>query len=565
MKKKRTLSGILGSILLVASLCAGILTSNHPTLANVADFDYSIAPDNAGVFDVKAFGAKGDGKALDTPAIDRTIDAAAAAGGGTVWFPAGTYRCFSIHLKSNIALYLGPGATILAADPKDGDGKYDPPEPNQWDQYQDFGHSHWHNSLIWGENLENISIVGPGRIWGKGLVRSGSQSRTKEQNDALGNAPSDPRGGSFGYPNPRDAVEPGWGNKSISLKLCRNVIIRDISILHGGHFAILATGVDNLTIDNIKIDTNRDGIDVDACKNVRISNCSVNSPFDDGICPKSSYALGYARATENVTIINCQVSGYDEGTFLNGTYKREFRNQSGTFSPTGRIKFGTESNGGFKNITVSNCVFDYCRGLALEAVDGALLEDVTITNITMRDISNSPFFLRLGFRGRGPKEKTMVGALRRVIISNVVVYNADPKYASIISGIPGHSIEDVRLSNIRIYYQGGGTKDQAALDPPEKEDTYPEPTMFGVLPAYGFFIRHVKALSMNDVEVSYLREDARPPFVMNDIKGADFYRLRAQHAVDLPTFVLKNVEDFNLQQSWPLPDTRFERAESRRL
>ncbi len=565
MKKKRTLSGVLGSILLVASLCGAIVTSNHPTLANVADFDYSIAPDNAGVFDVKAFGAKGDGKALDTPAINRTIDAAAAAGGGTVWFPAGTYRCFSIHLKSNIALYLGPGATILAADPKDGDGKYDPPEPNQWDQYQDFGHSHWHNSLIWGENLENISIVGPGRIWGKGLVRSGSQSRTKEQNDALGNAPSDPRGGSFGYPNPRDAVEPGWGNKSISLKLCRNVIIRDISILHGGHFAILATGVDNLTIDNIKIDTNRDGIDVDACKNVRISNCSVNSPFDDGICPKSSYALGYARATENVTIINCQVSGYDEGTFLNGTYKREFRNQSGTFSPTGRIKFGTESNGGFKNITVSNCVFDYCRGLALEAVDGALLEDVTITNITMRDISNSPFFLRLGFRGRGPKEKTTVGALRRVIISNVVVYNADPKYASIISGIPGHSIEDVRLSNIRIYYQGGGTKDQAALDPPEKEDTYPEPTMFGVLPAYGFFIRHVKALSMNDVEVSYLREDARPPFVMNDIKGAEFYRLRAQHAVDLPTFVLKNVENFNLQQSWPLPDTRFERAESRRL
>src|SRR5258706_556569 len=97
-------------------------------------------------------------------------------------------------------------------------------------------------------------------IWGKGLVRSGSQSRTKAQSDALGSAPSDPRAGPFGYPNPRDAVESGWANKSISLKLCRNVIIRDISILHGGHFAILATGVDNLTIDNLKIDTNRDGI-----------------------------------------------------------------------------------------------------------------------------------------------------------------------------------------------------------------------------------------------------------------------------------------------------------------
>jgi polygalacturonase len=124
-------------------------------------------------------------------------------------------------------------------------------------------------------------------------------------------------------------------------------------------------------------------------------------------------------------------------------------------------------------------VFEYCRGLALETVDGALLEDVTINNITMRDVSNSPIFMRLGFRGRGPKEKTFVGELRRVMLSNIVVHNADPKYASIISGIPGHYIDDIRLSNIRIYYRGGGTRSQAALDPPENEDGYPEPTMFG--------------------------------------------------------------------------------------
>ena len=492
---------VAGLLVLVAG---SLLFFNQPTVHSRSAAVALREVQNAGVFEVRAFGAKGDGKTLDSPAVNKAIDAAAAAGGGTVRFSAGTYRCFSIRLKSNVALYLDQGSTILAADPKDGDGKYDDPEPNQWDQYQDFGHSHFHNSLIWGENLENISILGPGRIWGKGLVRAGNQSRTKEQNDALGNTPSDPRAGPFGYPNPRDAVEKGWGNKSISLKLCRNVIIRDISILHGGHFAILATGVDNLTIDNLKIDTNRDGIDVDACKNVRISNCTVNSPFDDGICPKSSFALGYARVTENVTITNCQVSGYDEGTLLDGTYKRDFRNANGTFSPTGRIKFGTESNGGFKNITVSNCVFDYCRGLALEAVDGALLEDVTISNITMRDISNAPIFIRLGNRARGPKETTTVGAIRRVNISDIVVYNADPKYSSIISGIPGHPIEDLRLSNIRVYSKGAGTKEQAALDPPEKEDTYPEPTMFGELPSYGFFIRHVKALQMRDVEVSYL-------------------------------------------------------------
>ena len=514
--------------------------------------------DDSGVYNVKAFGATGDGKTLDTPAINKTIEAAAAAGGGTVRFPAGNYLSVSIHLKSNIALYLDQGATLIAASPAAG-VQYDSAEPNEWEKYQDFGHSHWHNSLIWGENLSNISILGPGMIWGKGLVRSGSQSRPQPQNDALNSARAGEPKTPFGYPNPRDAVEAGWGNKSISLKLCRNVIIRDVTILHGGHFAILATGVDNFTIDNLKIDTNRDGIDIDACRNVRISNCTVNSPFDDGICPKSSFALGYARATENVTITNCQVSGYDEGTMLDGTYKREFKNQSGTFSPTGRIKFGTESNGGFKNITISNCVFDYCRGLALETVDGGLLEDVTITNITMRDISNSPFFLRLGSRMRGPTGP-LAGALRRVKISNVIVYNAEPKYASIISGIPGHDIEDLTLDHIRIYYKGGGTKQQAVLDPPEKENDYPEPAMFGEIPAYGFFIRHVRGIELSDVEVSYLKDDARSPFILSDVKTADLRHIKAMHAGDTPSFLLKDVEDFSIQQSQPLPDTNIKKV-----
>jgi polygalacturonase len=515
------------------------------------------------VYNVKTFGATGDGKTVDTQAINKAIDAAAAAGGGTVYFPAGNYLSVSIHLKSNIALYLDQGATIIAASTSNT-VKYDPPEPNQWDAYQDFGHSHWHNSLIWGENLTNVSILGPGMIWGKGLVRGGNQSRTQQQNDALNanraNEPKTP----FGYPNPRDAVEPGWGNKSIALKNCRNVLIRDITILHGGHFAVLATGVDNFTIDNIKIDTNRDGIDVDACKNVRISNCTVNSPFDDGICPKSSFALGYSRATENVTITNCQVSGYDEGTLLDGTYKRDYRAANGTFSPTGRIKFGTESNGGFKNITIDNCVFDYSRGLALESVDGALLEDVTISNITMRDISNCPIFLRLGSRMRGPSGPP-VGELRRVKISNVIVYNAEPRYASIISGIPGHDIQDVTLSNIRIYYRGGGTKDQAALQPPEKENDYPEPTMFGEIPAYGFFIRHVNGLDMRGVSVSCLKDEARPAFVISAAKLIDLRDMRIQQSPGVFTFTLANVEDFSLRDSHPLQDIRLPNVTSRQF
>jgi polygalacturonase len=514
---------------------------------------------DASVYNIKDFGAVGDGKTLDSPAINKAIEEAASNRGGTVYLPAGTYLSVSIHLKSNIAIYLDQGATILAADPKQG-YKYDEIEDNKWNMYQDFGHTYWHNSLIWGENLENISILGPGLINGDGLVRGGSQSRTSEQQKALrGKAPEGEKMGPFGYPSASDAVEPGWGNKAIALKLCRNVILKDFSILHGGHFAILATGVDNFTIDNLKIDTDRDGVDIDCCKNVRVSNCAVNSPFDDGICLKASFGLGFAKATEDVNITNCFVSGYDEGTMLDGTFKRDFDKYS-HHSPTGRIKFGTESNGDFKNITISNCVFEYCRGLALETVDGSKLEDVTISNITMRDIENSPIFLRLGKRMRGP-EGVPVGELKRVIISNVVVYNAAPRSSVLIVGLPDNNIQDVLLENIKIYYRGGGTKEQAAINPPEDETGYPEPDRFGEMPAYGFFIRHANGIKMNDIDVSYMEQDLRSPFILNDVKNAEFNFVNAQHAVNVPSFVFQNVEDVDIYKCKSVKDTMIDKQE----
>src|SRR5215510_7581374 len=480
------------------------------------------------VYDVRAFGARGDGKTLDTAAINKAIEAAAAAGGGTVNFPAGTYLSVSIRLRCNITLQLNHGATILAADPVAGKVEYDLPEPNEWDMYQDFGHSHWQNSLIWGIGLENVSIIGPGLINGKGLTRRSPRARRVNQpgdrpvtlGGQTGARPQSPLG-----EDDDPKVMDGLGNKAISLKLSRNVLLRDFSILNGGHFAVLATGVDNLTIDNVKVDTNRDGFDIDSSRNVRISNCSVNSPNDDAIVLKSSYAIGFVRATENVTITNCLVSGYDIGSLLDGTFKRNVKEAPDRDGPTGRIKFVTESNGGFKNITISNVVFDHCRGLALETVDGGLLEDVTITNITMRDVTNSPLFLRLGKRMRGPAG-TAVGKLRRVNISNIVAYNADARYASIIAGIPDHQIEDVKLSNIRIYYRGGGKKELADLQPPERETSYPEPSMFGEIPAYGFFIRHAKGVSLSNVEVSYLTEEFRPAFVLDDVLDFTIYQCK---------------------------------------
>lgn len=487
-------------------------------------------------YNIKDFGARGDGMTVDTKAINDAIDAAAKLGGGTVYFPGGTYLSYSIRLRSNIALYLDQGCILLAADSAAG-GRYDEPEPNEWGdkyRYQDYGHSHWHNSLIWGENLENISILGPGTIYGKGLSR-GFYRRENWGRIGVNAAPF---------------MWEGGANKAIALKLCRNVILKDFTILYGGHFGILATGVDNLTIDNLKMDTNRDGMDIDCCSNVRISNCTVNSPYDDAICLKSSYALGYAKPTQNVTITNCQVSGYDLGTFHNGTFQRKQFNQvPDQEGPTGRIKFGTESNGGFKNITISNCVFDYCRGLALETVDGALLEDVTITNISMRDVINSPLFLRLGARMRGPAQ-TPVGKLRRVMISNIVAYNADSHFATLISGLPGHDIEDVELNNIRIYYRqidSPATRIQTVV--PEYEKTYPEPQKFGVLPAYGFFIRHVKNIKLNNIEISYMGKETRSAFVLDDVKGIELRNVTVQPVTGASLFTLQKVSDFLITDS----------------
>jgi parallel beta-helix repeat protein len=510
-------------------------------------------------FDVRAFGATGDGQTLDTAAINRAIAPPAAAGGGTVVFPAGTYASYTVHLQSNVMLYLDPGATLLAADPpaEGQPGGYDPPEPNPGtDQYEDFGHSHWHNSLIVGENLQNIGITGPGRIFGRGLSRGFGRKdplpgeprppRHRPERPPEELAPKTP----FGYPNPFDTLAAGIGNKSIALKNCRGVILRDFTIFHGGHFGILATGVDNFTIDNLKIDTNRDGMDIDSCKNVRVSNCTVNSPNDDGICLKASYGLGEKRSTENVTITGCQVSGYEEGTLLDGTYqKKKFG------GGTGRIKFGTEANGGFQNVTITNCVFDDCQGLAIEEVDGGVLENVTVSNLVMRHIVSAPIFIRLGARLRGPDNPPM-SVLRNVKISNVVATDVSPQTGILISGIPGYRIADVALSHILIEYQGGGTKEQAAREVPEQEKGYPEPGRFGVIPSWGLFARHVQGLELDHVELRTMQADLRPAMILDDVVGADLDHVQAKPAAGVPTVVLKNVDGFAAHNCPGLPDTR---------
>jgi polygalacturonase len=515
-------------------------------------------------YNIKTYGARGDGKTLDTNAINRAIDAASASGGGTVFFPAGTYLSFSIRLKSNITLYLDNGATVLAADPAVHKGKYDMFEPNEFDMYQDFGHSHWKNSLMWGIGIENFAIIGQGKIDGKGLSR---RSPGPQRPRTEGDTPTSMGGGSknaiapLGETSPLKEME-GLGTKAIALKSSRNITLRDFTIFQGGHFALLATGVDNLTIDGLRVDTNRDGFDIDACRNVRISNVYVNTPNDDAIVLKSSYALGFNRATENVTITNSQVSGFDLGTMLDGTFKTTQEFAPDKDRVTGRIKFGTESNGGFKNITISNINFVHCRGLAIETVDGGYIEDVSISNITMRDITTAPIFIRLGKRQRAP-EGTPVAKIRRITIDNVVVSDAHHEFASIIAGLAESPVEDVRLSNIRIHYKGGGSLEDAAQVPPENEKNYPEPSMFGVIPAYGFFVRHARGITFDNVEVSFEKPDARPAFLLDNVGNAEFFRTSAELAPGAKMFVLKNVSNFSVANSRGVGDEKFERVEKK--
>lgn len=495
-------------------------------------------------YDVHDYGARGDGKTLDSPSIDNAIAAASDSGGGTVLFPRGTYLCGTIHLESNVHLYFAQGSKILAADWQSG--VYDAIEDFPGTAYQDGGHTYFRNSLIYGENLENITITGPGMIDGSGL--------------ATDDGPQDQISGFADWRNHENAKkvpqeEPDrHGNKAIALKLCRNVIMRDFTIFKGGHFAIITTGCDGLTIDNVTIDTNRDGIDLDCCRNVMVSNCRVNSPNDDGICPKSSFALGRKVITENMTITNCMVSGFQVGTLLDGTMKH---NPGGR--RYGRIKFGTEANGGFRNITVSNCVFRECLGLALEEVDGGVLENISIDNITMMDNWISPIFIRLGRRNRGPVATMGTSTVRNIRISNIIAETSGsaPNSGIMIMGIPEQSIENVRLENIRLIYHGGGTSADAEKIPPEDEEGYPEPLHSGI-PSYGVYARHVRGLELSDIHMTYENTEMRPAIVADDVQGLELDNVKAEVAKGVAPTKFTKVDKLVVRDS---PDLKLETAQ----
>jgi hypothetical protein len=503
----KTRAVLLGSLLVLLGPGIGPFASAQNAGSDSAQVKDTVT---GNVYDVRKFGAIGDGKTLDHDAINKAIDAAAAAGGGTVYVGPGKYLCGSLHLKSNINLHLDMGAEIIGA-PQEANA-YDEIEPFSQGQvngqpiaYQDGGHCYFHNSLIWGENLENVAITGLGRINGGGLVRSDGLLDRLSGFSNFGKAnPSAP-------PKPDKPVR--LGNKAIALKLCRNVTIKDVTIFHGGHFAILVTGCNGMTVDNVTMDTDRDGIDIDCCQNSMVSNCRINSPQDDGLCPKATFALGKQVPTENLVITNCIVSGWQEGTLLDGTMKP-------SRSHNGRIKLGTESSSGFRNITISNCVFRDCKGLALEEVDGAAMEDITINNLTMINVPDYAIYITTGRRNRTPG-LTAPSRAKNILISNVVATGVGPMSGIQIMGLPDVPVEGVRIDGVRMESVGGGTKEQADRLAPELGPGYPEPSRVGVLPAYGVFARHAKDLELANIHVSYAKPDLRSALMCVDVKGLD--------------------------------------------
>ena len=477
----------------------------------------------ATLVDVHHHGARGDGRTIDSPAINAAIAAAARQGGGIVLIPAGRYLCFSIQLKSGVTIQFAKGAVIEAADPARHAGRYDLPEDRGEQLYQDFGHSHWRNSLFWGEDVENVAIVGPGLIHGLGLTRDGPGARWKAQTGERPLSMRQMSAAEIARLEPDAARMQGLGNKAIALRNGRNIRLSGFSMLKCGHFAILATGTRDLHIQDLTIDTDRDGIDLDCVQRTIVERCRVNTPNDDAIVIKSSFALGRAIAAQDVTVRHCTVSGHDLGTMLDGTRRSTQAVAPDRDRVTGRIKLGTESNGGYRRILIEDCRFTHCRGVALETVDGGVMEDVVIRRITMRDVTTAPLFLRIGDRRRGPAG-TGIGAIRHVRLSDIDATGIDHRFAATIAGLPGHPVEDVTLSRIRLSYRGGGSLADAARRPPEFAGAYPEPSMFGVSPAWGLWVRHARGLAIDRLDLATTAPDARPAFSVEDATAVSVTR-----------------------------------------
>jgi len=422
------------------------------------------------MYDIRDFGAESGGGVLCTKAIQDAVDRCARDDGGTVFIPAGTWLTGTVYLQSRITVQLEAGSTLLGSKNKQHYGR-----PRQSPDAADEAFSSW--AILAGKDLEHIAIRGRGIINGQGS--------------------------NFKY-------KKGPRPKNIYLEGCSDVLIEDLRLRDAGSWMQHYRDCERVTLRGIAVfnhvSYNNDGLNLDSCRDVTISGCMVDSD-DDAIVLKSLST----KPCENISISDCVVSSHCNA-----------------------IKMGTESGGGFQNITISNCVIcspRYSRviygrqrglaGLALEIVDGGTLERVSVANITIKGVS-VPIFMRLGNRARlygNNQAKPKVGRFRDVIVSQVIATDCSAVGCS-ITGLPGHRIEDVILRDIVLNFEGGGSKEDVSREVPEKAASYPESTMFGTLPAYGFFCRHATGLELHNVKLRTSAPDFRHAIVLDDVEDS---------------------------------------------
>jgi len=445
-------------------------------------------------YNIIDYGAKNDTTVLSTKFVQQAIDDCSRAGGGRVFVPTGSYKIGSIELRSNVHLHLERGATLY------GSTRLEDYRPMKSD-YVSLRTQTTTIQLIYADRVHNVCIDGYGTIDGRG----------------------------------RAFKKLSWNDEGITrphlLRIIRgeDVTVRDVTLKNSGCWMQHYLACDRLHIDGIKVfnrnNYNNDGLDLDGCHEVVVTNVMADSD-DDAITLKSTSP----RLCENIRISNCVVSSHCNA-----------------------VKLGTESNGGFRNISISGIVvkpssdqqekfFGQWIGssaISLEVVDGGTMENVTVSDITVEG-TESPIFIRLGNRGRGYKlrdgkgtlsgngnEDTIaelipidhVGSIQGVHLENIQIRNAGSLGCS-ITGLPGHPVENISLSNISLYHQGGVrqedlSKIEEALKD-EKEKEYPEATMWGKLPAKGFFVRHAHNVRFQNIHIQTERPDARPDFVRED-------------------------------------------------
>lgn len=494
---------------------------------------------------ISKYGAVADGVTNNARVIQSLIDKLSAQGGGKLVIPPGNFLTGSLQLRSGVELHLELGARLLGSD-----------------NINDYTPIEGRKALIHARDQRNIAITGKGIIDGQGQeymfdlfkkLRSG-----EEKQDSI-----------WLY------KRPGGRSLNIFLYRCNNVKVTGVTIKNSSDWVQDYKECDSLVIDRITVQStaywNNDGLDITDSRNVRVTNCMINAT-DDAICLKS----------ENPNAL-CENIYIDSNTLR---------------SSANGLKFGTASRGGFRNITVRNLVvFDtYRSAIALESVDGGILENVDIRGVVATNTGNA-VFIRRGHRNtEGP-----VGSLKNIYIANVkadipllkpdqgypiegppdhlnpgfdrmpirpshfhiyghpfLPYNLIP---SSIAGIPGYPVQDITLENIEITYGGRGSKSiaQIPLDDigrvPENRAGYPEFSMFGELPAWGFYLRHVEGIKMNKVTLRYKEDDFRPAVVLDDARNISFDRLTIPAYKELPIILMNQTKDIqfnNIQLPVPM-------------